>query len=213
MRGPTKIGKKNRIFQFASIGEDCQDLKYRGEKTKLVIGDRNIVRESVTMHRGTVQDKGATCIGDDNLFMINSHVAHDCIIGDHCILANNVTLAGHVTVGDQAIIGGMSAVHQFCHIGDHCILGGGSIAVQDVPPFFIAQGNHCVPFGVNTEGLRRRGFGKMEISAIRRAYKLLYRNGLTFDQAKTEIAKESDKFPSLTLLLGFFDRSERGIIR
>ncbi|MDC0609882.1 acyl-ACP--UDP-N-acetylglucosamine O-acyltransferase [Vibrio sp.] len=213
VRGPTKIGKQNRIFQFASIGEACQDLKYKGEPTQLIIGDRNTIRESVTMHRGTVQDSGITQVGSDNLFMINAHVAHDCVIGDRCIFANNATLAGHVTVGNQAIIGGMSAIHQFCHIGDHCMLGGGSIVVQDVPPFFMAQGNHCAPFGVNIEGLKRRGFEKAEIHAIRRAYKSLYRNGLTLEQAKDEIAKEAQEFPSLALLLEFLNKSERGIIR
>ncbi|MCE0494394.1 acyl-ACP--UDP-N-acetylglucosamine O-acyltransferase [Vibrio salinus] len=213
IKGPCKIGKQNRIFQFASIGEACQDLKYKGEDTQLVIGDRNTIRESVTMHRGTVQDRGITTVGNDNLFMINAHVAHDCVIGDRCIFANNATLAGHVTVGDQAIIGGMAAIHQFCHIGDHCMLGGGSIVVQDVPPYFMAQGNHCAPFGVNVEGLKRRGFEKSEIHAIRRAYKSLYRKGLTLDEAKEEIAQEAGEYPSLALLLAFLNKSERGIIR
>lgn len=213
VKGPTKIGKQNRIFQFASIGEECQDLKYKGEDTQLIIGDRNTIRESVTMHRGTIQDRGVTSVGSDNLFMINAHVAHDCVIGDRCIFANNATLAGHVTVGTQAIIGGMAAIHQFCHIGDHCMLGGGSIVVQDVPPYFMAQGNHCAPFGVNIEGLKRRGFEKAEIHAIRRAYKSLYRNGLTLEQAKEEIAKEAGEFKALELLLEFLNQSQRGIIR
>jgi len=215
VKGPTKIGKENRIFQFASIGEACQDLKYKGEDTELIIGDRNTIRESVTMHRGTVQDGGITRVGNDNLFMINAHVAHDCAIGDYCIFANNATLAGHVIVGDYAIIGGMCAIHQFCHIGEHCMLGGGSIVVQDIPPYVMAQGNHCAPFGVNIEGLKRRGFEKPEIHAIRRAYKSLYRKGLTFDLAKEEIAKESEEstFKSLDVLLQFLNKTERGIIR
>ncbi|NLS13165.1 acyl-ACP--UDP-N-acetylglucosamine O-acyltransferase [Vibrio sp. SM6] len=213
VKGPTKIGKENRIFQFASIGEECQDLKYAGEDTQLIIGDRNTIRESVTMHRGTVQDKGITQVGSDNLFMINAHVAHDCVIGDRCIFANNATLAGHVTVGNQAIIGGMSAIHQFCQIGDHCMLGGGSIVVQDVPPYVMAQGNHCEPFGINVEGLKRRGFEKKAIHAIRRAYKSLYRSGLTLEQAKEAIAAEAQEFPEVALFLSFLERSKRGIIR
>ncbi len=213
VKGPTKIGRFNRIFQFASIGEACQDLKYAGEDTQLIIGDRNTIRESVTMHRGTVQDKGITIVGSDNLFMINAHVAHDCVIGDRCIFANNATLAGHVKVGNQAIVGGMSAIHQFCHIGDHCMLGGGSIVVQDVPPYVMAQGNHCAPFGINVEGLKRRGFDKAEIHAIRRAYKSLYRNGLTLEAAKAEIAQEAEQYPSVKLFLDFLEKSERGIIR
>lgn len=213
VKGPTKIGKDNRIFQFASIGEECQDLKYAGEDTRLEIGDRNTIRESVTMHRGTIQDSGLTKVGSDNLFMINAHIAHDCIVGDRCIFANNATLAGHVKVGNQAIVGGMSAIHQFCHVGDHSMLGGGSIVVQDVPPFVMAQGNHCAPFGINIEGLKRRGFEKKEIHAIRRAYKALYRSGNTVEEAKVEIAKEADAFPAVKLFLEFLEKSERGIIR
>ncbi|MCG3730559.1 acyl-ACP--UDP-N-acetylglucosamine O-acyltransferase [Vibrio cincinnatiensis] len=213
VKGPTKIGQDNRIFQFASIGEACQDLKYAGEDTQLVIGDRNTIRESVTMHRGTIQDQGITTVGSDNLFMINAHVAHDCVVGDRCIFANNATLAGHVKVGNQAIIGGMSAIHQFCQVGDHCMLGGGSIVVQDVPPYVMAQGNHCAPFGINVEGLKRRGFEKAEIHAIRRAYKALYRSGLTLEEAKVEIGKEIDDFPAVKLFLHFLENSTRGIIR
>ncbi|MDE1514438.1 acyl-ACP--UDP-N-acetylglucosamine O-acyltransferase [Vibrio sp. dsl-7] len=213
VKGPTKIGCFNRIFQFASIGEACQDLKYAGEDTQLIIGDRNTIRESVTMHRGTVQDQGITVVGSDNLFMINAHVAHDCVIGDRCIFANNATLAGHVKIGNQVIVGGMSAIHQFCQIGDHCMLGGGSIVVQDVPPYVMAQGNHCAPFGINVEGLKRRGFEKAEIHAIRRAYKSLYRNGLTLDAAKAEIAQDAEQYPSVQLFLEFLQQSQRGIIR
>lgn len=213
VKGPTKIGKDNRIFQFASIGEECQDLKFAGEDTRLEIGDRNTIRESVTMHRGTIQDKGITKVGNDNLFMINAHIAHDCIVGDSCIFANNATLAGHVTIGKQAIIGGMCAIHQFCHIGDHAMLGGGSIVVQDVPPYVMAQGNHCAPFGINIEGLKRRGFEKKEIHAIRRAYKALYRNGNTVEEAKIEIAKEAEEFAGVKLFLEFLENSSRGIVR
>jgi UDP-N-acetylglucosamine acyltransferase len=213
VKGPTTIGEENKIFQFASIGEACQDLKYAGEDTRLDIGDRNTIRESVTMHRGTIQDSGITKVGSDNLFMINAHVAHDCVIGDRCIFANNATLAGHVIVGDHAIIGGMSAVHQFCHVGEHCMLGGGSIVVQDVPPYVMGQGNHCEPFGINVEGLKRRGFEKQEILSIRRAYKALYRSGMTLAEAKTEIAKEATEYKSVQVFMDFLDNSERGIIR
>lgn len=213
IKGETEIGRDNRIFQFASIGEDCQDLKYAGEPTRLVIGDRNLIRESVTMHRGTVQDKGVTIVGSDNLFMINAHVAHDCIIGNHCVFANNATLAGHVRVGDYAVIGGMAAIHQFCTIGSHVMLGGGSIVVQDVPPYVMAQGNHCAPFGINVEGLKRRGFDKEAIKSIRAVYKLLYRGGITLEQAKLQVAEMAKDAPALALFVEFFTRSVRGIIR
>ncbi|WP_087022922.1 acyl-ACP--UDP-N-acetylglucosamine O-acyltransferase [Thaumasiovibrio subtropicus] len=213
IKGPTTIGKQNRIFQFASIGEACQDLKYAGEPTKLVIGDRNTIRESVTMHRGTVQDEGITIVGNDNLFMINAHVAHDCVIGDRCIFANNATLAGHVKVADHAIIGGMSAIHQFCHIGAHCMLGGGSIVVKDVPPFVMAQGNHCAPFGINVEGLKRRGYSKPAIMAIRKAYKLIYRSGKTLAEARPEIEALAQEHEEVNTFIEFLDKSTRGIIR
>lgn len=213
LKGPTKIGQDNTIFQFASIGEACQDLKYAGEPTTLEIGSRNIIRESVTMHRGTVQDRGVTTVGNDNLFMINAHVAHDCIIGDRCILANNATLAGHVTLGDHAIIGGMTAIHQFCTVGSHAMLGGGSIVVQDVPPYVIGQGNHCVPFGVNIEGLKRRGFEQTAIKAIRAVYKILYRSGLTLENAKIEIEEMAKDEPHLQFFVDFLNASTRGIIR
>ncbi|WP_434356507.1 acyl-ACP--UDP-N-acetylglucosamine O-acyltransferase [Parasalinivibrio latis] len=213
VKGPTRIGKENKIYQFASIGEACQDLKYAGEPTQLIIGDRNTIRESVTMHRGTVQDKGITKVGSDNLFMINAHVAHDCEIGDRCIFANNATLAGHVKVGDQAIVGGMSAIHQFCVVGSHCMLGGGSIVVQDVPPYVMAQGNHCQPFGINVEGLKRRGFDKAAIRAIRAVYKTIYRSGKTLEVAKQEIAEMAKDQPELDLFVEFFECSTRGVIR
>lgn len=213
IKGPTKIGCDNKIFQFASVGEACQDLKYANEPTVLEIGDRNTIRESVTIHRGTVQDKGITKIGSDNLFMVNAHVAHDCVVGNHCIFANNATLAGHVKVHNHAIIGGMSAIHQFCTIGSHVMLGGGSIVVQDVPPYIMAQGNHCAPFGINVEGLKRRGFDKPAIKAIRNVYKVLYRNNLTLEQAKVEIAELAKDEPALKLFVDFFAHSTRGIIR
>ncbi len=213
IKGPTTIGQQNRIYQFASIGEACQDLKYADEPTKLVIGDRNTIRESVTMHRGTVQDESITIVGNDNLFMVNAHVAHDCVIGDRCIFANNATLAGHVKVADHAIIGGMSAIHQFCHVGAHCMLGGGSIVVQDVPPFVMAQGNHCAPFGINVEGLKRRGYTKPAIMAIRKAYKLLYRSNKTLAEAKPEIEALAQEHSEVGMFVEFLEKSTRGIIR
>jgi len=176
INGHTTLGENNQIYQFATIGEANQDLKYAGEPTRVEIGDRNRIRESVTIHRGTTQGNGVTKVGSDNLLMVNTHVAHDCIIGNRVILANNATLAGHVSVDDYAIIGGLAAVHQFCVIGAHVMVGGCSGVAQDVPPYVIAQGNHATPFGINIEGLKRRGFDKDTQHAIRNAYKLLYRS-------------------------------------
>ena len=189
VNGLTKIGRDNQIYQFASIGEVNQDLKYAGEPTRVEIGDRNRIRESVTIHRGTAQGTGLTKVGNDNLLMVNVHVAHDCVVGNSCILANNATLAGHVEIDDHAIIGGMTAIHQFCIIGTHVMVGGCSGVAQDVPPFVIAQGNHATPFGVNAVGLKRRGFDKDQMQAIRNAYKILYRSEKTLDEAKTEIER------------------------
>ncbi|WP_392566330.1 acyl-ACP--UDP-N-acetylglucosamine O-acyltransferase [Utexia brackfieldae] len=213
VNGVTKIGQENQIFQFASIGEVNQDLKYAGEPTRTEIGDRNRIRESVTIHRGTVQGGNLTKIGDDNLFMVNTHIAHDCHIGSRCILANNATLGGHVSINDFAIIGGMTAVHQFCTIGAHVMVGGCSGVAQDVPPYVIAQGNHATPFGINIEGLKRRGFSKEAMHAIRHCYKLLYRNNLTLDDAKIEITEIAKTHPEVELFVSFFANSTRGIIR
>lgn len=211
--GHTRIGADNVIYPFATIGEDNQDLKYAGEPTRVEIGDRNRIRESVTIHRGTVQDTGITRVGNDNLLMVNAHVAHDCVVGNHCILANNATLGGHVTVDDHAIIGGMCAVHQFCTIGSHVMVGGCSGVAQDVPPFVIAQGNHASPVGVNTVGLQRRGFSKEGVQAIRHAYKVLYRSGKTLDEAKVEIEQIAHAHPEVQPFYDFFARSTRGLIR
>ncbi|EKN4029146.1 acyl-ACP--UDP-N-acetylglucosamine O-acyltransferase [Yersinia enterocolitica] len=213
VNGITKIGCDNQIYQFASIGEANQDLKYAGEPTRVGIGDRNRIRESVSIHRGTVQGGGLTKVGSDNLLMINAHIAHDCIIGDRCILANNATLGGHVEIDDFAIIGGMTAIHQFCVIGAHVMVGGCSGVAQDVPPFVIAQGNHATPFGINIEGLKRRGFDKESLHAIRNAYKLLYRSGRTLDEVKPEIAELAEQHPAVQAFIDFFARSTRGIIR
>lgn len=213
INGYTKIGQSNKIYQFASIGEDNQDLKYQGEPTRTEIGDRNRIRESVTIHRGTVQGTNVTRIGSDNLLMVNAHVAHDCQIGNHCILANNATLGGHVQLDDYVIIGGMTAVHQFCVIGSHAMIGGCSGVAQDVPPYLIAQGNHASPFGVNLVGLKRRGFSKEALQAINNSYKVLYRNGLSFEEAKNDITELAQSNPALQLFIDFFARSTRGIIR
>lgn len=213
INGHTKIGRDNQIYQFASIGEVNQDLKYQGEPTRTEIGDRNRIRESVTIHRATVQGCDVTRIGSDNLFMINAHIAHDCQIGDHCILANNATLGGHVELDDYVIIGGMTAVHQFCVIGAHAMVGGCSGVAQDVPPYVIAQGNHATPYGVNLVGLKRRGFSKEALQAINNSYKILYRNGLSFDDAKVNISEIAQSHPEVTLFVDFFTRSTRGIIR
>ncbi|MFP1722229.1 acyl-ACP--UDP-N-acetylglucosamine O-acyltransferase [Lonsdalea quercina] len=213
VNGVTRIGDDNEIYQFVSIGEVNQDLKYAGEPTRVEIGDRNRIRESVTIHRGTAQDEGLTKVGSDNLLMINTHIAHDCVVGNHCILANNATLGGHVSVDDYAIIGGMTAVHQFCVIGAHVMVGGCSGVAQDVPPYLIAQGNHATPFGINIEGLKRRGFDKATLHAIRNTYKLIYRSGKTLDEVKPEIEALAADHPAVQAYLDFFTRSTRGIIR
>jgi UDP-N-acetylglucosamine acyltransferase len=213
INGPTKIGKNNRIFQFASIGEDCQDLKYAGELTELIIGDNNTFRESCTVHRGTVQDQSTTQIGNNNLFMAYTHVAHDCIVGSHCIFANNASIAGHVHVGDYAIIGGMVGVHQFCHIGAHSFIAGNALVLKDVPAYVMASGQPAKPFGLNSEGLKRRGFNKSLILTIKRAYKAVYRQGLSLDDALSVISDMPDQSVELNAFCVSIKESTRGIIR
>jgi len=213
INGPTTLGKGNRIFQFASIGEDCQDLKYAGEETHLIIGDNNIFRESCTVHRGTIQDKGITQIGSNNLFMAYTHVAHDCVVGNNCILANNASIAGHVHVGDYAILGGMSGVHQFCHIGAHSFIAATSLVVKDVPPYVMASGNTAKPYGLNSEGLKRRGFSKETISDIKKAYKKLYRQNKTVSEAITDIDESIAVRDEISFFTDFIQSSNRGIIR
>lgn len=213
INGHTRIGKYNQIYQFSSIGEVSQDLKYSGEPTRVEVGDRNRIRESVTIHRGTDQGSGVTTIGSDNLLMVNAHIAHDCTIGDSCILANNATLGGHVTVDNFTIIGGMSAIHQRCIIGSHVMVGGCSGVAQDVPPYIVAQGNHATPFGINTEGLRRHGFSKESVYAIRGAYKLLYRSGKRLNEVKPRIRELAKAYSEVQLFYEFLSRSTRGLIR
>lgn len=213
INGITHIGKDNQIYQFASLGEVNQDLKYAKESTRIEIGDYNQIRESVTIHRGTIQGSQVTKIGNGNLFMINVHIAHDCIVGNHCIMANNVTLGGHVEVDDYTIIGGMTAIHQFCLIGSHVMIGGCSGVVQDIPPFIIAQGNHATPFGLNIEGLKRRGFNRSVVHAIRNAYKILYRSNKTVEGAKIALKLLAIEHPIINEFIDFLSRSQRGIIR
>ena len=211
--GHTRIGRDNRIFQFNSIGEIPQDKKYAGEPTKLTIGDGNTIREFCTLNTGTAQDRGVTSIGNRNWIMAYVHVAHDCDVADDTVLANAVTLAGHVSVGNFAILGGFTAVHQFCRVGAHVMLGGGSIVLADVPPYVMANGNSAEPRGINSEGLKRRGFSPESISAIRRAYKTLYKSGLLLDEAKKTIADDAREQPELAALADFLAVPGRGIIR
>lgn len=211
--GRTRMGRENRIYQFSSIGEVPQDKKYAGEPTCLEIGDRNTIREYCNFSIGTAQDAGVTRIGNDNWIMASVHIGHDCQVGDNTIMANNATLAGHVHVGDYAIIGGLAAVHQFTVIGAHCMAGGGSMISQDVPPYVMCSGNLAVPHGINSEGLRRRGFSAEAISAIKRAYKVIYRQNLTLEEARQQIEAEVAQTPELQLFLDFFAQSKRGIIR
>lgn len=213
VKGPTKIGKNNRIFQFASIGEECQDKKYAGEPTTLVIGDNNVIREACTFHRGTVQDNGTTIVGSDNLFMVNVHVAHDAIIGDHCILANDTNVAGHVHVGDWAILGGSTQVHQFCKIGAHAMCGAGTVVLKDIPAYVMSQGYPATPHGMNTEGLKRRGFDSDAIRNLRNAYKLVFRKGLTLAEALEKLEQDFAGDEAVAVFIESLKASDRGIIR
>jgi len=209
----TEIGCDNRIFQFASVGAAPQDLKFAGEKTVLKIGDRNQIREFVTLHRGTGDGGGETVIGNDNLFMAYSHVAHDCRVGNHVILANAATLAGHVIVDDAAILGGLSAVHQFSRIGCHVMLSGGSMVAQDIPPYTLAQGDRAKTIGLNLVGLKRRGFSREALSAIKGAYKLVFRANLKQEEALARIDAEYGNVPEVIVFADFIRGSERGVAR
>jgi UDP-N-acetylglucosamine acyltransferase len=213
IEGHTRIGRENRIFQFASLGGDPQDKKYGGEPTRLEIGDRNTIREYCTFSTGTVQDAGATRIGNDNWIMAYVHIAHDCQIGSNTIFANNAQLAGHVHVADWAILGGFTGVHQFVKIGAHAMTGGGSILLQDVPPYVTVAGNPAKPYGINSEGLRRRGFSDTAIAAIRSAYKTVYRSGLGLAEAQASVARQATEAPELAVLSDFLRSATRGIVR
>jgi UDP-N-acetylglucosamine acyltransferase len=213
INGPTRIGRDNKIFQFASVGEDPQDKKYAGEVTYLEIGDRNTIREFTTVHRGTVQDHGVTRIGDDNLLMAYTHVAHDCRIGNQVIMANAAALGGHVQVDDWAILGGFTTVHQFCRIGAHSFSGMGSALTKDLPPYVLVGGNPTKPRGINSEGLSRRGFDEESIGALKRAYRKLYLSGASLADATCEIRAMSGDFPVLQPLAEFLEQEGRSILR
>jgi UDP-N-acetylglucosamine acyltransferase len=213
IKGPTRIGRDNRILQFVSLGEAPQDKKYAGEPTGLEIGDRNLIREFCTFNRGTVQDVGVTRLGDDNWIMAYVHIAHDCQVGSNTIFANNATLGGHVHVDEYAILGGFTGVHQFVHIGAHSMIGAGTILLQDLPPYVMASGNTAKPYGINAEGLRRRGFSAEKIAVIKRAYKTLYKSGLSFEAAKAEIAAAAASHSELRILVDFLTTATRGILR
>ena len=213
INGRTRIGKHNRIFQFCSLGEIPQDKKYAGEPTRLEIGDHNTIREFCTFNIGTAQDAGVTRLGNHNWIMAYVHLAHDCQVGNHTILANSTQLAGHVHIDDYAILAGFTGVHQFCKIGAHVMTGVGSVLLKDVPPYVTASGDPAVPHGINSEGLKRRGFSSEQIMAIKRAYKTLYKSKLTLDEAKAAIHGQVTTHPELKLLTDFLDRSERGIVR
>lgn len=212
--GHTTIGKNNRIFQFSSLGEVPQDKKFKeGDATRLVIGDNNTIREFCTFNLGTVQDRGVTSIGNNNWIMAYVHLAHDCDVGNNTIFANNASLAGHVIVEDYAILGGFTAVHQFVRVGAHVITALCSTVYLDIPTYVTVSGNPAAPHGINSEGLKRRGFSSDAIMAIKRAYKTLYRSGLTLEDAKAAIATQVEAHPELQAMLDFLGRSQRGIVR
>ena len=211
--GHTTIGAHNRIFHFVSLGEAPQDKKYAGEPTRLDIGDHNVIREFCTFNIGTVQDRGVTTIGSHNWIMAYVHIAHDCIVGDRAIFANNASLAGHAEIGDWVILGGFTGVHQFCKIGAHVMTGISSVVFKDIPPFVMASGQPAAPHGLNSEGLKRRGFPAESLTALKRAYKTLYREGNTLAEAQAKLAPAAKEHAEIQQLLDFLSRSERGIIR
>ena len=211
LQGPMTMGARNRVFQFASVGEQCQDKKYAGESTTLVIGDDNVIREFTTLQRGTVQDRGETRIGSRGLFMAYSHVAHDCVLGDDVILANSTQLAGHVRIADRAILGGGTLVHQFCQIGTHAMTGAGTVLFKDLPAYVMAQGNPAKPYAMNFEGLRRHQYSSNSLRALKQAYRLVYRQGLTLDQALQQLQDDPDT--CVQTFVRSLRASRRGILR
>ena len=211
--GHTRMGRNNRVFQFASLGDVPQDKKYTGEPTRLEIGDNNTIRECCTLNVGTSLDLGVTRLGDDNWIMAYTHVAHDCQVGSHTVLANSVQLAGHVLIADYAILGGGTLVHQFCRIGAHAFTAGGSVVLRDVPPYVMSGGNSAQPHGLNSEGLKRRGFTPQAMDALRRAYKTVYRSGLSLEEARQQIVEQAQEFPEVQVLAEFLATTTRGIIR
>jgi UDP-N-acetylglucosamine acyltransferase len=213
IQGPTRIGVDNQVFQFASVGSAPQDKKYKGELTRLEIGDRNVIRECVTLNRGTTKDAGVTTIGSDNLFMAYAHVAHDCRVGNHCVLANNATLGGHVQLGDWVIMGGLSAIHQFCKVGAHAFIANNAAVTRDVPPYVMAVGQPAAAHSVNSEGLKRRGFTPDQVRNIRSAFRLLYRSGLKLADATAQLEALAQEQPELRLIVEFLPQSTRSIVR
>ncbi|MFT3905495.1 MAG: acyl-ACP--UDP-N-acetylglucosamine O-acyltransferase [Steroidobacteraceae bacterium] len=213
INGPTRIGSNNRIFQFASLGDAPQDLKYAGEPTRLEIGDRNVFREFCTVNRGTIHDEGVTRIGSDNLLMAYTHVAHDCVVGSRCVMSNCATLGGHVQVGDWVIMAGFSGVHQRCKIGAHAFLGNNAAVTRDVPPFVMAVGSPAVPHSINSEGLKRRGFTPGQIQNLKRAYRILYRSDLLLEEAIRQLQVFAQGAPEIQPLLDFIGTSTRSLIR
>jgi UDP-N-acetylglucosamine acyltransferase len=213
INGPTTIGRENRIFQFASVGEVPQDLKFAGEDTRLEVGDRNTIREFATLNRGTGVGGSVTRIGNDNLLMAYIHIAHDCIIGNHVILSNNASLAGHVVVHDHVILGGFTLVHQFCVIGQHVFAGMGTAIAKDVPPYLIVTGAPAEPHGLNKVGLKRRGFSEERLRQISHAYKVLYRQGLSLEEAKLELQRMGEGDEDVRLFADFLQQSTRSVIR
>lgn len=213
VNGPTRMGADNRVFQFASIGEGPQDLSYKGESTRLEIGDRNTFRENTTVHRGTTKDRGITRIGSDNIFLVASHVAHDCTVGNHCVLSNSVGIAGHVELGDWVILSAYAGVHQFCKVGSHAFLANNTAATYDIPPYVTAEGRPAVPRIVNEVGLKRRGFSTQQIRNIRNAFRVLYRSELKLAEATERLQAMAQTQPEVQLMVDFLARSERGIAR
>ncbi len=211
--GHTKIGRDNRIFHFCSIGEANQDKKYKGEPTRLEVGDRNTIREYCTLNRGTAQDAGVTRVGSDNWIMAYCHIAHDCIVGDNTVFANHATLAGHVEIGDFTILGGFVGVHQFVKVGAHVMAGIAAVVTQDVPPYVTIAGNPTAPHGINSEGLKRRGFSADAIAALKRAYRTLYKSGLTLADARAELERMAVDSPEVRPMVEFLAASTRGILR
>jgi UDP-N-acetylglucosamine acyltransferase len=214
VHGPTRIGSDNRFIGHAAIGGEPQDKKFGGERVELVIGDRNTVREFVTINRGTLGGGGFTRIGDDNLLLAYTHIAHDCVVGNHCVFSNNATLAGHVSVGDHVILSGFAGVHQFCRIGAHAFVGMGAFVNGDVPPFvMVAQEGYSRPRGINNEGLKRRGFDAERIGAIKRAYRALYMAGNSLDEARAKLVELADDSQDVRELLAFVDSGDRPLLR
>jgi len=213
IQGPTRIGRDNRIFQFASVGAEPQDKKFAGEHSELVIGDRNTIREFVTINRGTGEGGGYTRIGDDNWIMAYAHIAHDCHVGNQTIFSNNATLAGHVEVGDYAILSGFAGVHQFCRVGEHAFVGMGCLINGDVPPFVIVANEYGRPRGINAEGLKRRGFSAERIAAIKRAYRTLYVSKSPLEEARAALAASAEAEPDVRAMLDFIERGQRPLAR